>query len=381
MNDAVSLAPPCPGPSPFGLTDLMGSSPARVPVTSTLLLINLLVFVLMLVFGTGLWQNASGVQLAWGANFGPATQDGQWWRLLTALFVHFGLLHLVLNMAALWDVGRLLERLYGRWRFVLLYICSGVMGNLLSLVVQGNQAVSGGASGAVFSLYGALLVFLWRERLQVDRSEFRWLFGGACVFTLLILGMGLVVPGIDNAAHVGGLLTGALLGRLLARPWTPASPRSSRGRGVAGILLLLSGMLLVSRIPPPSYRFGEELRAREAIRQFLSQDQGISQRWSNILTTGQREGLSFNQLAGRIEAHVTAGYEHSFEQLTAASPDSAVPSTNALEALQAYATQRADASRALVEGLRSNDHNKIREALKQAQHQSAPTPDPDVPAP
>lgn len=300
---------------------------------------------------------------------------------MTALFVHFGLLHLVLNMAALWDVGRLLERLYGRWRFVLLYICSGVMGNLLSLVVQGNQAVSGGASGAVFSLSGALLVFLWRERLQVDRSEFRWLFGGACVFTLLILGMGLVVPGIDNAAHVGGLLTGALLGRLLARPWTPASPRSSRGRGVAGILLLLSGMLLVSRIPPPSYRFGEELRAREAIRHFLSQDQGISQRWSNILTTGQREGLSFNQLAGRIEAHVTAGYEHSFEQLTAASPDSAVPSTNALEALQAYATQRADASRALVEGLRSNDHNKIREALKQAQHQSAPTPDPDVPAP
>ena len=136
---------------------------------------------------------------------------------------------------------------------------------------------------------------------------------------------------------------------------------------MAVVLLLLAGVLLVSRIPPPSYLFGEELRAREAIRQFLSQDQGISQRWGNILATGQRDGLSFDQLAGRIEADVTANYEHSFEQLMAASPDSAVPSAKTLEALQGYATQRADASRALAEGLRSNDRSKIRQALKQAQ--------------
>jgi rhomboid protease GluP len=201
--------------APDNLTALMHAGSRRVPVTTTLLALNVAVFVLMLLAGAGWWHTPNGVQLAWGANFGPATQDGQWWRLFTALFIHFGVMHLALNMWALWDVGRLVEQVYGRWRFALLYCGSGVVGNLLSLVVHGNQAVSGGASGAIFSLYGALLVFLWRERRHVEPEEFRWLFGGATVFSLLMLGVGFVVPGIDNAAHGGGLLAG--------RPvWLPA---------------------------------------------------------------------------------------------------------------------------------------------------------------
>ena len=144
------------------LLELMRSSASQTPVVTAVVVANVLVFVAMLAAGAGLWHTANGVPLAWGANFGPATQDGQWWRLFTALFVHFGVVHLAMNMWALWDVGRLMERLHGPWRLALLYFGSGVLGNLLSLVVQGNQAVSGGASGAVFSLYGALLVFLWR---------------------------------------------------------------------------------------------------------------------------------------------------------------------------------------------------------------------------
>ena len=161
-------------PEPNRLTNMMHASVFGSPVTLTLLLLNLLVFAITLAYGAGLWHTNNGVQLQWGASFGPATQDGQWWRLATAMFLHFGLVHLVLNMWALWDVGRLMEALLGRLRFAALYLGAGVAGNLLSLVVQGNQAVSGGASGAIFSLYGALLVFLWRERRQVDRGEFRW---------------------------------------------------------------------------------------------------------------------------------------------------------------------------------------------------------------
>jgi rhomboid protease GluP len=351
---------------PDSLTDLMHESPWRAPVTLVLLTCNVVVFTLTLWFGAGLWHNSNGVQLAWGANFGPATQDGQWWRLATAMFLHFGILHLALNMWALWDVGRLVERLFGRVRFGVLYLGAGVAGNLLSLVVQGNRAVSGGASGAIFGAYGALLVFLWRERKHVDQREFRWLFGAATVFTLFTLILGQVVPGIDNAAHIGGLVAGALLGRVLARPWAHASPRTHGGRWTAAALLVLAVAVLVTHIPAPTYRMGEELRARQAIRAFVLEDRRISKRWDDILDSGRKDALTFDQLAGRIDTHVTADYEESFDQLSALSLDSGAPSAQTLETLRNYAALRSEASHALAEGLRAKDPVKIREALETA---------------
>lgn len=348
-------------PSHVDLTALMASSPRQAPVTSVLLLANLAVFALMLVFGASVWQTSGSVPLSWGANFGPATQDGQWWRLLTAMFVHFGFIHLVLNMLALWEVGRLVERLYGRWRFSALYLGSGVGGNLLSLVVQGNQAVSGGASGAVFGLYGSLLVFLWRERRQVERREFRWLFGGAALFALLALGMGQVVAGIDNAAHLGGLAAGALFGSALARPLTPRSPSPRRGWATTGLTLALA--LLLVRMPEPSYLLVDELRARDVIKQFLTTDQQVSAHWRSILAQGRTQGVSFDEMAGSIETDVTPVYVRSFEQLMAADPGSVAPSARTLQALQTYASARAEASHESARQLRSQDFVEINKAL------------------
>ncbi len=363
MNETI----PPQAPDANRLTQLMQTSVLRSPVTLTLLVANLLVFALTLAYGAGLWHNNNGVQLAWGANFGPATQDGQWWRLATAMFLHFGILHLALNMWALWDVGRLMENLLGPARFACLYLGSGIFGNLLSLVVQGNQAVSGGASGAIFSLYGALLVFLWRERKQVDRGEFRWLFGAALVFTLFTLGMGLVITGIDNAAHLGGLAAGALLAVALARPWTVFSPRPRHARTLAALLLTAVTALLTTHIPAPSYRMGEELKARAAINEFLAEDRRISQRWGSILSKGQAEGASFEQLAGRIEEGVTSDYRESFEQLSALKLDAGAPSAKMLEQLRRYAELREQASQQLSEGLRKKDPSQIRQALANAQ--------------
>ena len=371
MTETHLATHPHPTGQPDRLTDLMHESPWRAPVTLVLLACNIGVFALTLWYGAGLWHNSNGVQLAWGANFGPATQDGQWWRLATAMFLHFGILHLALNMWALWDVGRLVERLYGRLRFSALYLASGVAGNLLSLVVQGNRAVSGGASGAIFGLYGALLVFLWRERKHVERREFRWLFGAATVFTLVTLGMGQLIPGIDNAAHIGGLVTGALLGRVLARPWAHASPRTHGGRWIATALLLLAVTVLVTHIPAPTYRMGEELRARQAIRAFMLEDRRISQRWDDILASGRKDPVTFEQLAGRIDTNVTADYLESFEQLSALSLGSGAPSAQTLEALRNYAALRGEASHALAEGLRAQDPVKIRQALETARRAPA----------
>lgn len=354
------------------LTELMHSSPARTPLTHAILLVNLLVFAAMLTQGADFWHTSTVVPLAWGANFGPATQDGQWWRLFTALFIHFGLIHLGMNMWALRDVGRLVERLSGPWRFAAMYVGSGILGNLLSLVVQGNKAVSGGASGAIFGLYGALLVLLLSERRRVDPAEFRWLFGLASVFTVLMLGMGWVIPGIDNAAHVGGLVAGALLAHALARPWTVSRPRGWLGPWLAGCVVLLGAGWLTAHIPPPRYLMSEEIKAQDAIKNFAQADQRIRLQRGELLGTAPRQRLTFEQLAGRIDSTVTAAYERSFEQLMAATPETNAPSAAALGALQLYAQQQAQISRELAAGLRTNDHEKIREALRKTQRHATP---------
>jgi rhomboid protease GluP len=366
--------PPAPKPqAAISLTDLMQRSAAPAFLTYGLVAVNVIVFLAMLSQGASLWHTATGVQLAWGANFGPATQDGQWWRLATAMFVHFGVLHLSMNMWALRDVGRLVERLYGSWRFLLLYLGAGVWGNLVSLVVQGNQAVSGGASGAIFGLYGALLVFLWRERRQVDPHEFRWYLWTVIAFVLLIFAMGIwVVPGIDNSAHAGGLVAGILLARILAKPWSASSPPNGVGSKLALAVWLSLTAWLGGHIPAPSYVFHEEQIARAAIQNFTQTDLQIRQQWMQILSAPDVSRMSFEALAGRVEATVAMGYESSFDQLVAATPGSPVPSAPVLAEMRAYAWDQAQTTRALVEGLRAQDLQKVRDAVRQVQSRSAP---------
>ena len=114
--------------------------------------------------------------------------------------------------------GQLVERMYGHARFAGIYFASGLTGNLLSLVAHRGLAVSGGASGAIFGMYGALLVFLWRERRSLHPEEFRWFFWGAAGFAAATLILGFLITGIDNAAHIGGFLTGILGGIIFAQP-------------------------------------------------------------------------------------------------------------------------------------------------------------------
>ena len=339
------------------LVDQLRAQVPRLPVTFALIAANLLVFAAMLAAGAGLWHSANGVQLAWGANFGPATQDGQWWRLGSALFLHFGLLHLAMNMLALWDGGRLVERMYGHVRFVAIYFVAGLVGNVASLVAQGSGAVSGGASGAIFGVYGALIAYVWAHRGRIHAADFRWLFWGALIFTALAVGFGFVVPGIDNAAHLGGLLTGTLTGAALI-PW--------RHRAAAAAALALTVAGLVLALPAPKYRWSEETQARGEIRQFLGEDAAITARWQTLLKEGERGALSFDQLAGSIETDVAGRYAESFEELSALKLSGAAPSAATIDSLRHYAEQRRDASKALAEGLRARDERQIRKALEQA---------------
>jgi rhomboid protease GluP len=336
----------------------------QLRLTPLLMVVNLLVFGAMLLSGAGLWHSQNGIQLAWGANFGPATQDGEWWRLGSAMFLHFGLLHLALNMWALWDVGQWVERMFGHVRFGVIYIVAGLAGNLLSLVIHAGQAVSGGASGAIFGLYGALLSYLWLERSRMQQGEFRWLFWGASGFSLATIVFGLLIPGIDNAAHVGGFVSGLLAG-VLAAP-SPGQTTRRRSGQMAGLGLVVMVGAMVANIPQPAYRWSEEKQVRQEIGQFLQEDAAITRAWQSILLQGQQKGASFDQLADVIESVVAERYEHSFEALSALPNDANLPSASTAEHLTRYAEQRRDASRAMVEGLRARDRVQIQKALEQA---------------
>ena len=190
---------------------------ATAPATYTLVGINCAVYLLMVVKGVSPSNPTVGDLVHWGANFGGYVLAGQWWRLLTAAFVHVGVLHLATNMWCLWNLGLLGEPLLGPAGVVTVYALTGIAGNLLSTAVH-PQVVGAGASGAVFGLAGVLILLLKAKLLPVAPEEIRRLRKSVIYFALL----NFVIGGttmflktsiqIDNMAHLGGFLCGLIMG-------------------------------------------------------------------------------------------------------------------------------------------------------------------------
>lgn len=323
-------------------------------VTKALILANTCIFGAMLIYGAGLWHSENNVQLAWGANFGPATQDGQWWRLASAMFLHFGALHLLLNMWALWDSGQLVERMYGHLRFISIYLISGVFGNLLSLVFQGNTAVSGGASGAIFGIYGALLVYLWLNRFIINLREFQLLFWGALAFSLATIIFGFIIPGIDNAAHIGGFVAGLLCSAYCS---TESSINASnlKIRIISASILILFTLILFLNTPKPKYLWSDEILIQNTINEFISQEQEINRSWLEISHRHKQNVITLEELAGKVDSTISGPYEDSFEKLSRLPKNPELPSAEKLQNLITYTKERKEASKVLAEKLRQQD--------------------------
>ena len=198
-----------PRPAPFRL------GPA--PVSPILIALNVLVFVAMALTGVSLTDPTIPQLIHWGANFGPLDHHGQWWRLLTACFLHIGFIHIALNMYILYQVGPFTERLFGSVRYLVLYLAAGIGGNVLGILLH-PMIVSAGASGAIFGVYGALLAFLLRRRSVIRPEAVQAIGRSALIFLGINLFYGLATPHTDLSAHIGGLFTGFLLGLPLARP-------------------------------------------------------------------------------------------------------------------------------------------------------------------
>ncbi len=188
--------------------------------------------------------------LTWGANFGPLTLTGEPWRLLTSCFVHFGVAHLGLNMWALWSTGRTVERLQGNGRFLVIYLASGLAASMASLCWN-PFVISAGASGAVMGVYGSLAGYLARERRGIPSVVLHGVLSGLAAFVINNLLFAFSVRGIDHAAHIGGLVTGAILGFAAARPVElKARARASRKSAAAlAAATVAVTVLLAFRLP------------------------------------------------------------------------------------------------------------------------------------
>jgi membrane associated rhomboid family serine protease/Tfp pilus assembly protein PilF len=206
-------------------------------ITQGIFGINVAVFIGMLLSGASPMSPSSASLLAWGANYGPYTLAGDWWRLLTSCFVHIGIIHIALNMWCLWSLGGLAERLYGRVTFACVYLLCGISGSLVSVLWHRTPSISAGASGAIFGIAGAVIA-------SIKLGEFAsgTMAQGVSQSLIAFVGYNVVFGAIsgvtDNGCHLGGLLAGAAMGALIAKfaPEPRLIPRF-------GVFLLVAAIL------------------------------------------------------------------------------------------------------------------------------------------
>ncbi len=189
---------------------------SRCKLNLAIVLINIVVFAVLEIAGD---TTSPQFMVEHGAVYTPYVLEGQYWRLITAMFLHFGFEHLAYNMFSLIFLGDILENIVGPVRYLIVYLVGGLGGNALSLfmsVQSGSYKVSAGASGAIFAVMGAFFYIALRNRNSFGKDGMRRLG----IMVVLMIMQGLVDRGVDQSAHMGGLISGFLLGIALYHPKT-----------------------------------------------------------------------------------------------------------------------------------------------------------------
>jgi membrane associated rhomboid family serine protease len=333
--------------------------------TPVLVLINLAVFVAMAVSARRLEAFGFQFLIGWGANFGSYTVNGQWWRLITALFVHFSLLHLLLNVWALWNAGRLTERLYGTGSFLFLYLASGLLGSLASVAWLPSN-VSAGASGAIFGILGAQLAFLAHRDSRIPPQVFRAHWLSTLLFVLFNLIQGALSPGIDNAAHVGGLLGGFVLGWILVRPLdAEAREEFPFHKSVAAALVLCAGVLLALG---QVLGFGSQLTGPEKYaraHQWYLNGQGSNLAlWQALATQAASGSISDAALGERFEREIVPFWEMADGRLRAESASVPTDEKEYASTAADFTQVRLEWARAIVQATKNRDQSATEESTR-----------------
>ncbi len=225
---------------------VMNFSKGGMQITYGLMAVNIVVFVLTAISGVSIISPKGGDLLPWGANFAPMTSDGQWWRLFTSMFLHFGIIHLAMNMFTLFYIGSQLEPMLGKTRYIVAYICAGLMGSMASLMWHSDgSAISAGASGAVFGIAGVFLALLLTN--LVPKAIRKSMLQSIGIFVAYNIFYGMRPnSGIDNAAHLGGLIGGMAIGFVYYFSLGERFSSSRRNMQVAAVSVVTVALMVLS---------------------------------------------------------------------------------------------------------------------------------------
>jgi rhomboid protease GluP len=208
-------------------------------VTYALIAANLIAFALEIAAGADPMEPTAQKMKSLGGNFAPWTLNGEWWRLGSAMFLHFGLIHIAMNMIVLFQ-GRIVETMYGRGGFAAIYLASGLLGGIASLWHASN-VVSAGASGAVFGVFGAFGAYLILRRDQLDPRFVQKQARSLGSFVALNLLYGATATGIDLSAHIGGMVAGFLGGAAML-----AGARADAQRGMRALIVAVAAVAMTA---------------------------------------------------------------------------------------------------------------------------------------
>jgi len=289
-------------------------------VTYTLIAANVVMFGVELAAGAHPTTPTPLQLLEVGASFPPLTTNGEWWRLGAAMFLHFGLLHLALNMVCLWQ-GRVVELLFGRGPFAVLYLVAGLAGGLATLVYN-THAVSAGASGAVFGVYGAFGAFLVLRRRAMPEAVWQQTARGIGMFVAINIIFGLAVPSISLSAHLGGLVIGFLVGlALLARSSTPRpSILRTLAVGAGGLALVVASSFAVPHMEPVNLPTKRAPGLAELVGEFATLETKVIGTWEELARSQQTGQLDDARLAVALERDVLVPWRAGCARLLAAEP-------------------------------------------------------------
>ena len=209
-------------------------------VTYFVIAVCFVLFLLTGIFGGSFVNVSASTLVSLGGNIPYYTKGGEYWRLLSSIFLHGGILHLACNMYSLYVIGPQVESFYGKFKYLFIYLFSGITGSILSLAFSSSNVVSVGASGAIFGLLGAILYFGYHYRVYLGNV----LKSQIVPIIILNLGIGFMISGIDNFAHIGGLIGGIFAAMAMGAP--EKSHTSDRANGSILMLIYLGFIIYLA---------------------------------------------------------------------------------------------------------------------------------------